>query len=66
MVKKTRFNPRTVDVRGLTKKQASRKMQFAYKRFHLYDDLENVYMKEVRASGKVYSKINGKICQRGT
>ena len=45
-MKKTRFNPRTVDVRGLTRKHARAKILAALQLFHAYDDAFEVFEAE--------------------
>lgn len=49
---KTRFNPRTVDVRGLTRKQARAKILAAWQLFHAYDDAFDVFKAEQTADKK--------------
>lgn len=51
-MKKTRFNPRTVDVRGLTRKQARAKILAAWQMFHAYDDAYDVFDAEQTADKK--------------
>lgn len=45
-MRKTRFNPRTVDVRGLTRKQARAKILAAWQMFHAYDDVYDTFKAE--------------------
>ena len=51
-MRKTRFNPRTVDVRGLTRKQARAKILAAWQLFHAYDDAFDVFEAEQTADKK--------------
>lgn len=51
-MRKTRFNPRTVDVRGLTRKQARAKILAAWQLFHAYDDAYDVFEAEQTADKK--------------
>lgn len=51
-MRKTRFNPRTVDVRGLTRKQARAKILAAWQMFHAYDDAYDVFEAEQTADKK--------------
>lgn len=53
---KRRFNPRTVDVRGLTKRQAKAKRKAAWQMFHAYDDLFDVFYMEQCSSKKKRQK----------
>lgn len=51
-MKRTRFNPRTVDVRGLTRKQARAKILATWQLFHAYDDACEVFEAEQTADKK--------------
>lgn len=51
-MRKTRFNPRTVDVRGLTKRQARMKILAAWQMFHSFDDAFDVFEAEQTADKK--------------
>lgn len=51
-MRKTRFNPRTVDVRGLTRKQARAKILAAWQMFHAFDDAYDVFEAEQTADKK--------------
>lgn len=54
---KRRFNPRTVDVRGLTRKQARAKILAAWQMFHRYDDIDDVFTSE-QSSDKKRRKLH--------
>lgn len=56
-MRKIRFNPRTVDVRGLTKRQARMKILAAWQAFHRYDDIDDVFTLE-QSSDKKRRKVH--------
>lgn len=56
-----RFFAHKVDVRGLSRKQATAKRSYEYKMWKLHNELKEVYKEEISTSEKTYRKKNNKI-----
>lgn len=53
---KRRFNPKSVDVTGLSRRQARIKLRKAYSYFHRFDDTDNVFRLEQSSEKKKRKK----------
>lgn len=53
---KTRFDPKTVNTYGLSKREARLKVRRAYNYFHMFDDVQDVFRYESSGAKKKRKK----------